>query len=246
MLLSQTMRDTGRGLFRWRSYVLLVFLPLIAVAVMRGEPIERALGEVWGGLYEATCVAIVAAGLALRAFTVGFVPARTSGRNTRDQVADSLNTTGMYSLSRNPLYLANGLIYMGVMLYTQDLLLSLAFAFFLCIYYERIILAEEAFLVDRFGEAYLAWVAEVPVLLPRLSGWRAPAMRFSLRTVVRREYTTWLAAIVALGVVDMSADWFGQVVEVDIWRWLIAAALVLYGTIHLVKRHTRLLAEPGR
>lgn len=246
MLLSHTMRDSGGNLFRWRSYVLLAFLPLVALATMRGEPIEHALGEFWGESYEVACIALVAAGVALRAFTVGFVPARTSGRNTRSQVANSLNTTGMYSLTRNPLYLANSLIYMGVMLSTQDLLLSLAFGFFLCVYYERIILAEEAFLQDRFGAEFLSWVARTPVFLPRLSGWQRPEMPFSLRTVVRREYTTWLAAIVSLGLVDIVADLYAREVEVDIWRWIILGALALYCVIHLVKRHTRLLSEPGR
>ena len=45
-------------------------------------------------------VALVLAGLALRAFTVGSVPSRTSGRNTHGQVAASLNVTGMYALTR--------------------------------------------------------------------------------------------------------------------------------------------------
>lgn len=246
MLLGQAMRETGGNLFRWRSFVLLVFLPLIVLAVLRAEPIERALGEGWGELYESACVGLVLLGLGLRAFTVGFVPAKTSGRNTRGQVAATLNTSGMYSLTRNPLYLANVLIYMGVMLYTQDLLLSLAFAFFLCIYYERIILAEEAFLLDRFGDSYAAWAAEVPVFLPRLSGWRRPELPFSLRSVVRREYPTWFLAILSLGVIDIAADHFGDVQEVDTWQPILALAAVLYLGIHLLNRKTGLLRAPGR
>ena len=31
----------------------------------------------------------------------------TSGRNTHDQVADSLNTSGIYSIVRHPLYVGN-------------------------------------------------------------------------------------------------------------------------------------------
>lgn len=246
MLLGQSMRETGGNLFRWRSFVLLVFLPLIVLAVLRAEPIERALGESWGGLYEDACVALVLLGLALRAFTVGFVPAKTSGRNTHGQVAATLNTSGMYSLTRNPLYLANVLIYMGVMLYTQDLLLSLAFAFFLCIYYERIILAEEAFLLERFGDAYAAWAAEVPVFLPRLHGWRQPDLPFSLRSVIRREYPTWFLSILCLGLIDIAADHVGHVQEVDTWQPVLVVALVLYLAAHLLNRKTKLLRAPGR
>ncbi len=52
-------------------------------------------------------------GLALRVIVVGHAPYGTSGRNTREQVADTLNTTGMYSIVRHPLYLANYLIILG-------------------------------------------------------------------------------------------------------------------------------------
>ncbi|MGB8874133.1 MAG: hypothetical protein WCC75_12145, partial [Desulfobaccales bacterium] len=44
----------------------------------------------------------------------GLPPRGTSGRNTQGQVAETLNTTGIYSLVRNPLYLGNFLIWLGL------------------------------------------------------------------------------------------------------------------------------------
>ncbi|HRO11651.1 isoprenylcysteine carboxylmethyltransferase family protein [Amaricoccus sp.] len=249
MLLDVRMRDSGERLFRRRSYVLLIFLPLVGLAVWRGEPLERALGHGWGDLYEAACVALVAAGLGLRAFTVGFVPGKTSGRNTGGQVARELNTTGIYSLTRNPLYLANCMSYLGVMLFTQDLLLSLAFGFFLVVYYERIILAEEAFLLAKFGDAYRAWAAEVPVFLPRLRGWKRPALPFSLRSVLRREYPGWLAAVFALALIDVLAD-LGteehQGLADEAWLPTLGVFALVWLSLHLLNRRTRLLRVPGR
>ena len=175
MLISESMRSAGERLFRRRSFVLLLFVPLLAWAVGRGEPVERGLGAFWGETFELACAGFVLSGLLLRVATVGFVPRRTSGRNTSGQVAETLNTSGVYSLCRNPLYLANCLIYVGIVLSAQNLLLALAFALFLALYYERIILAEEAFLLDRFGAPYQAWAADVPAFLPRLHGWKRPA-----------------------------------------------------------------------
>ncbi|MGC9453013.1 MAG: methyltransferase family protein, partial [Oceanipulchritudo sp.] len=43
----------------------------------------------------------------------------TSGRNTKQQVAYSLNTTGFYSVVRNPLYLGNFFMYLGIALFTH-------------------------------------------------------------------------------------------------------------------------------
>ena len=54
----------------------------------------RAVGSV--------CLLVAFSGVAVRALTIGFTASDTSGRNPEGQVADSLNTTRMYSLVRNP------------------------------------------------------------------------------------------------------------------------------------------------
>lgn len=68
--------------------------------------------------YRYFCLAVSLAGLAVRIHTVGHAPAGTSGRNTRGQVADTLNTTGFYSIIRHPLYFGNLLISLGIVLLT--------------------------------------------------------------------------------------------------------------------------------
>ena len=93
-------------------------------------------------------------GLALRAAVVGRTPHRTSGRNTLEQVADSLNTTGMYSLVRHPLYLGNFVGWLGVALFPRDPVVLLGSVLAYAIYYERIMMAEERFLRGRFGGAF--------------------------------------------------------------------------------------------
>jgi protein-S-isoprenylcysteine O-methyltransferase Ste14 len=243
MLLSQKIGSSGDVLFRWRSYVILLFLPLLVLALSRGEPVEQVAGTTVEAVYAAFCLLLVAGGLLLRAFTVGFVPARTSGRNTKGQAAQVLNTT------RNPLYLANCAVYLGVVLFAQSLMLALAFALFLVIYYERIIMAEEAFLVERFGEDYLRWAAEVPVFLPRLRGWRKPALPFSLRSVLRREYPGWLAAAFALFAVETGGDLFGRTGEPPVepgWALGLLLIATLCLALRVLKKRTRLLDSPGR
>jgi protein-S-isoprenylcysteine O-methyltransferase Ste14 len=249
MLLNQTMRSSGELLFRHRSWLLLLFLPVLAVSFPREETIERLAGDTIEDAYEMGCLVLVFGGLLLRALTVGFVPAGTSGRNVKRQVASVLNTTGTYSLCRNPLYLANCMIYLGVVLLTQNLLLGTTFALVLALYYERIILAEEAFLLESFGDDYAAWAARTPALWPRRGGWRRPALRFSIRSVLRREYTTWFAAIVAAMAVTVAGDLLsgeaGEALETGQLAQL-AAAAAIFVTIHVLKHKTRLLDAPGR
>lgn len=250
MLLHERLEASGRSLFQRRSYALAALLPLLAFAIWRGEQLDEWMGPAWDDDgFERVCVAVAVAGLLMRALTVGFVPRRTSGRNTAGQVADALNTTGLYSLTRNPLYLANAVTYLAIATTTQDPLLVAAVALFLALYYERIVMAEEAFLLEKFGADYQAWAAEVPPFLPRLRGWRRPALPFSLRSVLRREPPSWLGALVALALIDIAADAVeGDWVDIVEGSYLAALALVVPAFLLLLglNRFTTLLRVPGR
>ena len=131
------------------------------------------------------------------ALVVGYAPVRTSGRNTRNQIADSLNTTGLYSIVRHPLYLGNFLIGLGISLVSWVWWLPLIYTLLFGIYYERIMFAEEAFLRRKFGGEFEDWAAATPAFWPRISQWRRPALPFSFRNVLRREYSG--LAVVILG-----------------------------------------------
>ena len=118
---------------------------------------ERHFGDLAENLYEVCCLLISLAGLAIRCVTVGFAPSGTSGRNTGGLKAARLNTTGMYSIVRHPLYLGNAVILAGVLLFVQVWWFALVGALLALLHYERIIFAEEEFLKRRFGESYERW-----------------------------------------------------------------------------------------
>jgi protein-S-isoprenylcysteine O-methyltransferase Ste14 len=66
------------------------------------------------GLWEAICVAVSLVGLGIRIATVGHAPGGTSGRRTvGGPSALALNTSGMYSVVRHPLYLGNYFQWLG-------------------------------------------------------------------------------------------------------------------------------------
>ena len=171
MTLRDTLEERGRWLFRYRGHLPLLLLPVFAAALLNSPSVPGArIG------WEALCLVIAFAGLAVRAATVGFVPARTSGRNTAAQVADALNTTGMYSVVRHPLYLGNAIVLLGVTLLFSCWWLVLIVLLAFGLYYERIMLAEEAFLRRQFGDSFEAWAARVPAIVPNLRGWQRPAL----------------------------------------------------------------------
>ena len=111
-------------------------------------------------------------GLAIRWITVGFVPPGTSGRNTLSQRANELNTTGMYSIMRNPLYAGNFIAILGVLICVKVWWLIVIFVPCYWLYIERVVAAEEVYLEEKFGDAYREWVSRVPAFLPRFAHWQ--------------------------------------------------------------------------
>ncbi|MCD4650512.1 MAG: isoprenylcysteine carboxylmethyltransferase family protein, partial [Candidatus Cloacimonetes bacterium] len=164
MILSDLIRVQGNWLFRNRSYLPLLLVFLVVVALYPEEPLKPY--TIIKLCFNAFAIAIGVLGLVVRIATVGFVPARTSGRNTMRQVADELNTTGIYSIVRHPLYIGNYLMWLGIILYTQSWWLTLTFTVLYMLYYERIMIAEESYLIEKFGQAYPDWAAVTPAFLP--------------------------------------------------------------------------------
>jgi protein-S-isoprenylcysteine O-methyltransferase Ste14 len=247
-MIADSMARQGNWFFRWRSYVLLGFAPLVLLVVTQPEPIETAFGEVADLLFESACIMLAFVGLAIRAYVVGHVPAHTSGRNTAKQIAETLNTTGLYSLTRNPLYLGNAVIYMAVACFLQNVWFAVLMLLFLIIYLERIIATEEKFLAEKFDDSYRRWVVEVPAFFPRLTGWRAPELPFSIRNVLRREYSGFFAIIAVFFVLDQSREYLAESktsIDPD-WLAALAVGALAYLMLRWAKKRTSLLNVAGR
>ena len=69
--------------------------------------------------------------------------------------------TGVFSISRNPLYLGSVIVFLGIALTFNILwaLVTLLFSIIICVYV--LILPEEQYLAGKFGEEYKAYIASV-------------------------------------------------------------------------------------
>lgn len=246
MSLQKLSTKNGAWLFRWRSYLPLALFPIIVPAFYDfSYPFNSDAADfVW----EMFAFSISLTGLLIRVYTVGFVPEGTSVRETRSQRADALNTTGMYSMTRNPLYLGNFFMMLGITLFFREWWCSLIYVLAFWLYYERIIMAEEAFLKSAFGERFEAYLEQTPAFFPKFGLWQPPALPFSLRTAVRREYSGFFAIIAAFTLLEFVGDYIvaGTVVFDRIWAMIFVFGLVVYLTLRTLKKKTKLLQVEGR
>jgi len=245
VMLKEDMESTGSWLFRWRSYVplglvLVLFISLHGFAYPYGS---HTLDLCWDFI----CLTISLAGLCIRIFTIGFVPRDTSGRNVKGQVATSLNTTGLYSVMRHPLYFGNFWIWFGISLFPRMWWVPLIAMFAFVIVYERIMLAEERFLSEKFGDVYREWASSTPVIWPAFRNWQPPSLSFSWKAVLRRENATLFGIICTFWVLELVAEPIAQGrFTIDrVWTAIFLVALCLYVLLRVLKK-MKLLNSSGR
>jgi hypothetical protein len=163
-------------------------------------------------------------------------------------VANSLTTTGIYSLARHPLYLGNFLIMLGFAMLLHIWWLALLMTCIYALYYERIMLTEEAFLRERFGKQFEEWAALTPTFIPKLTGWKPSPVPFCWRTVLQREYNAFFLIVAVFFLQDLLGDSLveGRLKLDPIWFGAFLVAFVISTTLRTLKKRTRLLHVEGR
>ena len=253
MKLTDTMIGQGNFIFRWRSYLPLAIVPVAALIFADGFSVAGKFSDAARGRWDIFCMLLSCAGFALRIATVGYVPSLTSGRNTREHHADVLNTTGMYSVVRHPLYVANFLVFLGFCLVLKNAAFVVFAVVAYVLYYERIILAEEQFLESAFGEKFREWASRTPTAIPSLRLWQAPALSFSWRTAILREYHGVLLIGVVFFVLRMIEGVAIQgraarevLAASTLQLWIFAASAAFYAVAYVIRKHTSWLSAFGR
>lgn len=195
-----------------------------------------------------TCAVFSFAGQVIRAIAIGTSNKHTSGRNTKEQVADALNTKGIYSTVRHPLYLGNYFMWIGIVMFTYNIWFVLVVSFLFWLYYERIMFAEERFLERKFGQAYVDWSMKVPAFWPSMKNHIKTEIPFSLKTILRREYSGVTATIIGFVFVAFLRDWFttGTPHYKVSYGIVLGIGLAISLILRTLKHNTKVLFEADR
>ncbi|OGS34645.1 MAG: hypothetical protein A2293_02970 [Elusimicrobia bacterium RIFOXYB2_FULL_49_7] len=173
----------GQLLFKARSYTPIPFL-IIILFFAAPTPFSLTLGY-----------ALMLLGEALRIWSVGYTGFTTRTRNVG---AAQLVTSGPYAYTRNPIYLGNFILSLGVCTAFNALMpwTLLVFTALFTFQYHFIIRLEEETLAGKFGEAYQAFLAGVPRFLPSLRRFAgASSHSFQLAVGLRNEKNTFASIL---------------------------------------------------
>ena len=122
MALVDSFEKSGNWLFRYRGQIpVILFVAAIPMVYFTDTSFLSKASE---NIITIISISISLLGFIIRAISIGTTPAGTSGRNTREgQVAETLNTKGIYSMVRHPLYLGNYFMWIGIVIvYIQFLI----------------------------------------------------------------------------------------------------------------------------
>ena len=174
----------GNLFFRIRSFTP---IPFILALLYFAEPVRYTI--VVGALF-------IAAGEFLRIWAVGYAGASTRARTLG--AARDLVTAGPYSYVRNPLYLGNFLLSLGVCLLSNVYwLVAVLVVGYFC-QYLPIIALEEAYLLESCGSLYQTYREQVPRFVPQFRPYPEPSDHdFSFARALKSEKRT-LTAIVCV------------------------------------------------
>lgn len=239
----------GKFFFRYRNIIFPMLFSLVLPLGLRphiffGDPaMDRSL--VLAG------AAVALLGEAVRLTTIGYEYIERGGKN-KQVWASKLVQGGIYAHSRNPMYVGNLLIALGLCMAagaTAGYLVILPLFVFI---YQAIVAAEEQFLRKTFGQEFVAYCARVPRYLPSLHGLSQTlrGLAFDWRRAVRKDLGTITGVLTGLVLLPVWRAYFLQGIDAakDKAAHAVIAELVILGAyafLHHLKKHKRFLYLPS-
>jgi protein-S-isoprenylcysteine O-methyltransferase Ste14 len=158
------MKDFSSRLFKYRSYTPIPFL-ILMVIFQNSTVCTLVIGFI-----------IAFTGELIRFWGVSWTGSET--RTTGTVGGTFLIISGPFAYVRNPLYVGNILLYLGlgIMSFAWFPYLQIVAIIFFLIQYYLIVKEEEKYLRERFKEEYKTYCENVPSFFPRLTPYKNPSV----------------------------------------------------------------------
>lgn len=233
----------GNFFFKYRNY-LFVLLYIGLFLPSRRIFTENQFGSNYYFIPIVLGLVITFSGQLLRGLTIGLAYMVRGGQNKKIS-AENLVTGGMFNHCRNPLYLGNILMFLGLGILSNSLLFVAILMPLLLFIYQAIVLAEEKFLRAKFGKQFNDYCQRVNRWLINFNGIMdtIKSMKFNWKRWMLKEYNmqfVWLSGITLLLLLKHPQIIY---VTTDLRNVLIAVILSILLSAYLLIRH---LKKSGR
>ena len=186
-------------MFKYRNTV----FPLVMLALfLLFKPVLAGGNAASDFQYDLAGLMVSSLGQLLRVMVIGLVYIKRGGFKKR-VYAEQLVTEGIFAHVRNPLYLGNLLILAGLFIIENNpWAYVIGGLFFICAY-KSLVVAEEAFLLQKFPGSYREYCGRVNRWLPEFHGLAETlhCAKFNWRRVLLKDYSscyTWVMTALAL------------------------------------------------
>lgn len=179
---------SGTFFFRFRNYLFPIFG---ASMIILTRPTLFLGNKNFDVLIVTIGMVLALGGLAFRLFVIGFAYIKRGGKEGK-VFADNLVVDGLFAHVRNPMYLGNFCIFVGLGLIYGSPWVYFFFIPFFTFVYLSIVVAEEDYLRRHFGAQYTAYCAKVPRFIPNFTGIKQTLSTFTYdwKKSLRKEYGT--------------------------------------------------------
>jgi len=188
----------GNFFFKYRNWIFILFYGALFIPSWPLFSPEK-FGETYYIWPIVLGLIVTITGQLIRGLTIGLAYIIRGGKGGKPY-AEGLVTEGIFTHCRNPLYVGNILMLLGVGILANSLVyVAIVIPIFLFVY-QAIVLAEENFLRGKFGAGYDKYCKHVNRWIPSLKGIGKTfsGMHFNWKRWILKEHTTqfiWLIGI---------------------------------------------------
>ena len=132
-------------------------------------------------------------------------------------------------------------MFTGIVIVFANIFAALVFALFLILQYYFIILSEETFLKEKYGEIYVTYCRQVRRILPTFKNYKGNQNPFSLKKVIYKENDSIFNLLMMFLLVLLYKEWVlgGRINYPALYLILAGILAVLYLTVKIIKKRKR-------
>ncbi|SDK15641.1 methyltransferase family protein [Flavobacterium noncentrifugens] len=193
-------------------------------------------------LFEIVCLSLSMIGFVFRIITIGYSE-RPKKEDSRGLFINQHYNAGAYSVVRHPLYLADFIIWLGMIAITGNFWFIVSFGLLFFLYMERMMVAKEMQLKNKFGFKYTRWAEHIPAFLPDIWQFRKSKSEFNWDKIVKGESGRLSRILIIFFVFEISCHYLENKKN---YNFTLLIASTIFAIAHVIYNKKEMIANVRR